>query len=305
MPSTATTSKRSAFGGFTLIELLVVIAIIAILAAMLLPALAKAKMKAQQIYCLNNGKQMMVAVNMYTLDARELYPPNEDDGAAPAGHVWVTGSAGNAVPPNAPGAQQFDADRLRDPTHALLANYIGNNVAVYKCAADKRSGMFKGQNVPAARTFAMNQAFGTACDGWAAGLEQHKGIPTKPVNGPWLDGSHSHKSKQPYRTFGKSSDFIGAASAAKIWVFIDEDEYSLNDGGFGLNMNTAEWIDFPGTYHNNGCGLVFADGHSEVHKWVNGTTKVVGGNVNRRTIPATGAGSQRDWEWLRDRTSSR
>jgi len=158
-----------------------------------------------------------------------------------------------------------------------------------------------GKIVPAARTFSMNQAFGTACDAYLAG-GGHSANPTKPVNGPWLDGSHSHKSKQPYRTFGKSSDFSGAAGAATIWVLLDEDEYSLNDGGFGFNMNAPEWIDFPGTYHNEEGGLYFADGHSEIHKWIDGTTKVIGGNVQRRTLPA---GSQRDWQWMRDRTSAR
>ena len=293
---------------FTLIELLVVIAIIAILAAMLLPALAKSKAKAQQVYCLNNGKQMMVAVHMYTGDFRELMPPNEDSSTAPAGHVWVYGDAGAAnSPTDTPGAQQFNQDVLLDPATAVLAPYIGKNHAIYKCPADKRSGLYQGTNpaytgkqVDAARTFAMNQAVGSSCPGFAATSPgtTHNGVPSVAVNGPWLNNNHSHKSGTPYATFGKTSHF-GKVGAAKVWVFLDEEATSLNDGGFGLGMDIAEWIDWPSTYHNMGCGFAFADGHSEIHKWIDARTKAKF-PLGRTAVPGS-----KDWEWMRDRTSGR
>jgi prepilin-type N-terminal cleavage/methylation domain-containing protein/prepilin-type processing-associated H-X9-DG protein len=296
--NTVQSTKRKAF---TLIELLVVIAIIAILAAMLLPALAKAKAKAQNVYCLNNGKQMMLATHLYTTDMHDLFPPNPDDGNTVPGHNWCPGSAGRGQ------AQEFNSTILRDPNTSLLAPYIAGNVKIFKCPADKRTGIYQGtdttltgKTVDAARTFSMNQAVGTVCPQFKSSGSGHSGAPTAAVDGPWLDNSHGHKSGRPYKTFGKTTDFGGAANASAIWVFLDEDSYSLNDGGFGFGMNTPEWIDWPGTYHNLACGFAFADGHSEIHKWKQASTMVVGGNVARR-----GVTPNPDWQWMKEHTSAR
>lgn len=130
--------KRGEHRGFTLIELLVVIAIIAILAAMLLPALAAAKEKAQRTACLNNMKQLGTCLNLYASDNQDFFPwPNWDGGAPAAVAGWLYGLQGPNSPTNIT-AQNWDSGRVADLQTGLYWQY-SPNADVFYCPVDKLS----------------------------------------------------------------------------------------------------------------------------------------------------------------------
>jgi prepilin-type N-terminal cleavage/methylation domain-containing protein/prepilin-type processing-associated H-X9-DG protein len=239
--------QPSITGAFTLIELLVVIAIIAILAGMLLPALSRAKTKAQGIICLNNTKQLMLAWRLYPEDQRDYVVSALQGGQASlrGRPNWITGS----LDFNAGNRSNWDIDQ--DITKSPLWQYSGKSPNIFKCPADRAAVTLAGVRRPRVRSNSMNQAFGT---------------------GEWFDKTFN-PGQNVWRIYDKLTEIY---NPAKTWVFVDEHPDSINDAAFAVACTGAaasdppggeQIIDFPASYHNGACGFSFADGHSEIHKW--------------------------------------
>jgi prepilin-type N-terminal cleavage/methylation domain-containing protein/prepilin-type processing-associated H-X9-DG protein len=274
-----TKSKCGTREGFTLIELLVVIAIIAILAAMLLPALSNAKIKAQGIACLSNLKQLQLAHIIYADDHSGKLVPNLEGGAESG---WVKGW----LDFNINNRDNTNTLYLSSPEHALLAIYSGKSAGIYKCPADRSMAIFTtGGRIPRVRSIAMSVAV------------------ADPGGGNWLN----YRVTSPkFRVFFKTSDF--AAGASKVHIFVDEHPDSINNGAFGVWMsdlkNPAQSFifDYPASYHNGACGFSFADGHCEIRRWVDARTRAPIRNNNTLTLGVTTA-NNRDMLWLTEHTS--
>ena len=230
--------------GFTLIELLVVIAIIAILAALLLPALTAAKEKARKITCMNNLKQLETAWVMYNGDSNgrlaSCWPFD------PATHVfnqnaWVMGVA---TPANQAGFGVVDPGVLDGTNNNAISRGTlyssAQSYGIYRCPSDRRNV----DGVPIVRSYSMNN--------WMSG---------EPFASPANDFDTAH------RLFQKDTS---VSQPSQLYVFLDEDESTINDGMFVVYMNpVAGFQDMPTNRHKTGYPITFADGHAEIFKFVN------------------------------------
>jgi prepilin-type N-terminal cleavage/methylation domain-containing protein/prepilin-type processing-associated H-X9-DG protein len=255
--------------GFTLIELLVVIAIIAILAALLLPALTRAKLKAQGIQCMSGVKQLTLAWQMYPDDNLGMLPPNQNGGGVNS-PSWVNGWEDFNV-------NTTDNTNAIKLANALVGPYCSRQTRIYHCPADIytcREGAAELQRV---RSISMN--------GFIEG-DAYKGQKTNPQGSLWY---------QTWRSYTKQSD-IGKPVPSDLFVFVDEHPDSINDGWLITNVTDPNtWVDLPASYHGGACGFGFADGHSEIHKWQEGSTRVPVKKVQYNSFTATGS---RDIKWM-------
>jgi prepilin-type processing-associated H-X9-DG protein len=247
----------------------------------------------------------MTAVMMYAPDYHDLLPPNPDDGNATPGYSWCAGGAGIKE------VDEFNPDLLKDPHRTLVAPYLNYSAEIFRCPADRRTGEYDGAalypaspligaKVPAARSVSMNNAIGTIDPCFSSGAG-HCGVPNLPVNGPWLTGVHggNSASKGPWRTYGKTTQMT-APSPAGLWVFIEEDQFSINDPVFAMSAGSPVWIDYPASRHEGAAVVAFADAHAEIHRWVDRTT-ILNGPASQRSVSTNSA----DWSWLSTRTSSK
>lgn len=219
--------------GFTLIELLVVIAIIAILAAMLLPALGKAKAKAQQIDCLGNYRQLQLCWQMYVDDYQDLLPPNATssgggrEGWVATAQTWINGNA-------------WTDTSTTNVQKGVLFRY-NQSTRIYKCPADRSTVRDLGK-LPRARSVSMSSYMNDKPD---------------PAD----------------QTCWHRLSAIRNPAPSKALVFVDEHQGSIENARFVVSQpGEWHWVDFPATRHNNGAILTFADGHAEFWRWLEANT---------------------------------
>ena len=260
---------------FTLIELLVVIAIIAILASLLLPALSNAKDEARQTLCLSNKKQVQLAWQIYADDNQQVMVNNAPLQITAENLIWcpvVNGGENWLAYPDNTNTSLY--------TGALLAPYLGSQVAVYRCPGD----VIPSKNGTRLRSISMNSQMG-----WAYMSAQN-------------DGGYNYSGML---TNIKTSDLV-CPPPTMAFIFADETMYTLDDGFMQLaNPSAAAYPNAPAYYHRRSGSFSFGDGHAEAHKWQGSFIlslpyaypKTGGGSDNYVPTPLS-AGDSADWQWF-------
>jgi prepilin-type N-terminal cleavage/methylation domain-containing protein len=265
--------------GFTLLELLTVTAVMGVLAGLLFPALHHAASKSQGILCVGNLRQLTLGWLMYSDDQQGWLCPND---SLPK-QRWVEGVMNFDVN----STDNTNAQYLVDPEYAKLGPYVPSS-AVYHCPADKSLVSMNRQKLARVRSVAMNEAVGVGA------------AFTVPPRDSW---SFYHKQSE-----------ILSPTPSSLWVMIEQHPDSIDDGRFDVDCGSrgplAQWIDFPSNFHDRSCGLSFADGHAEIHRWVADVSRPPNrycGCLSHYAANGhfTSAPDSPDIAWLQERTSAK
>lgn len=259
--------KTNRASAFTLIELLVVVAIIAILAALLIPVLSKAKLKAYGVQCMNNHRQLTLAWRMYVDDSQERLPYASHFPYAPPPisdqnkYAWVTGQMD--FNPNNPSNWDINQDIVNSP----IWPYCGKNAAIWKCPADHSFVTVNGQDLPRVRSMSMSI--------WVGGFLGYDGGLS---GGTYWGNPPGTLGGSPWRVYLKMNDFIDPGPSM-TFLLLDMREDSIDWGNFATDMTgwpdhpeQEGFYDLPGNYHHRAGGFSFVDGHAEIKRWFDDRT---------------------------------
>jgi prepilin-type processing-associated H-X9-DG protein len=261
------------------VELLVVIAIIAILASLLLPSLAATRNTARAAFCANNLKQLSTAAILYADDSNDRYPYNLGYKQI---HQWIgENKIWNWTTPIMSWEDEPDNTNRVLLTAGGIGPYTARTAEIYRCPSDQVVSAIQANLgwQHRVRSISMNAMIGNA--------------------GEFSQGG-SNLNNPDYVQFFKTTQ---VPNPANIFVFIEEHPDSINDGYFLNRIYSQKWNDLPASYHSGGANLTFADGHLEIHKWLDPTTKPAARPTAAGLpfgVPYT---QSSDFTWLMSRTS--